>query len=348
MNQLINFFKKLLVFSLTFFLLLQLASCTGENEHEEEDEENEVIIVDGYKAINLDEEAIVAAGIVTEYVERMFLSQESIAYAEVIDIASIVALKGEYETALSEKNILVKDLNIHNRIFKRAEALHQAKSLSTRELDKSRAERDLKSSQLSAINTRLSNIRYKIKSIWGNSLTSYLLEDEKKSDFELLASNQLKLVLLSLPKNKTFTNSKQNVFVSHINDRSTAKKANYLDQAVRVNNPLYGESYYYLIESKKIRTGMKLFAWVDDNNDEIEGLFIPESAVVWYANQPWIYLKQGEELFIRKPLTNSIKINKGWLLEDEHLISDELVVTQGGQTLLSEEFKWAIPDEDDD
>jgi hypothetical protein len=93
---------------------------------------------------------------------------------------------------------------------------------------------------------------------------------------------------------------------------------------------------------------MKLFAWIEESGVNIEGLFVPESAVIWYANQPWIYLVQDDELFIRKPLSDVRKINDGWLLKDDSLIGGDLLVTKGGQTLLSEEFKWAIPDEDDD
>ncbi len=362
MKLLIKPFLILIVISLAIFLFGQTSGLNGDlvnklilNEEDADadadagdDEESKIMVVDGYKALLLDEGTVGDAGIVSEYVERMFFKPEAIAYAEVVDVAPLVSLKTEYEATLAEQNILINDLHNHNKILERAEALHKAKSLSSRDLDKSRADRDLKSSQLSAINTRLASIKYKVKSIWGNELGSFLLDENKRSDFDLLASNKSRLVLLSMPKNKTLDYKQQKIFVSHINERNEAIEASYLDQATHVNNPLYGESYLYLLNSKKIRTGMKLFAWVDENAEEVEGIFIPESAVIWYANEPWIYTKQDDALFIRKPLANARKINKGWLLEDKYLISDGQVVTHGGQTLLSEEFKWAIPDEEDD
>jgi len=360
MNLLIKPFLVLIVFCLAVFLFFQFFSVDGgianallENntEHVEEDEEeneNKVVVIDGYKAIQLDEETVLAAGVISEQVERMSLNMETIAYAEVINIEPLVSLKTEYEAALAEQNVLINDLHNHNKIMQRAEALYKAKSLSARDLDKSRADRNLKSSQLSAINTNLDSIKYKVKSVWGSSLAGYLLDENKRSNFDLLTSNKIKLILLSMQKNKSLDHKQQKVFVSHINERGTATELTYLDQANHVNNPLYGESYLYLLESEKIRTGMKLFAWVDEDVEDVKGLFIPESAVIWYANEAWVYIKQGEALFLRKPLANAIKINKGWLLEDEYLINDNLVVTSGGQTLLSEEFKWAIPDEDDD
>ena len=140
----------------------------------------------------------------------------------------------------------------------------------------------------------------------------------------------------------------QTVFVSILNKRKRAQKMFYLDQAKEVNNPLYGESYFYLLESQRVRVGMRLFAWIEEGGNISEGHFITDRAVIWYANEPWIYIKHGQKSFIRKSLAMAKKIDNGWLLEDKMLVGDDLVVVEGGQTLLSEEFKWAIPDENDD
>ena len=343
---------------MTIFLFAQVTSDgnalengSGTNEESsdiDDDEETGVVIVDGYKAIQLDEEAIVASGLAFEKPQSISFKPEIIAYAEVNDVAPLVSLKAEYEAILAERKILQNNLHNHNKILKRAEALHKAKSLSTRDLEKNRADRDLVSSRLSAMNTRLNSFEYKVKSLWGASVAALILKQDKQMAFDELASHKTSLILLSLPKNKILNSPQQKVFINNTNQRDTALAATYLEQAQHVSNPLYGESYIYLLKSKKTRTGMKLFAWIEENGNNIEGLFISESAVVWYANEPWIYVKQGDALFLRKPLGNARKIDRGWLLEDESLIGDGQVVIGGGQTLLSEEFKWAIPDEDDD
>jgi hypothetical protein len=364
MNLLIKSFLVFIVIFLTIFLIVWTMDMDGglindfvvNNENHKNDDssgrdhisEQKIFIVDGYKAIQINEEIIVASGLEFGQLEAMSFKPEFIAYAEVINIEPLVSLKTEYQAILSEQKILQYDLYNHNKILKRAEALHKAKSLSTRDLEKNRADRDLKASQLNAMNTRLTNYEYKVKSLWGDALASFILDQEKQTYFDELASYNKLLILLSLSKNQTLANQQQKVFVSNINQRETALTVSYLDQAKHVNNPLYGESYIYLLDSQKLRAGMRLFAWIEESSNSVEGLFVPESAVIWYANAPWIYLKHGEDLFVRKPLGNARKVNKGWLLEDESLIVNDLVVTRGGQTLLSEEFKWAIPDEDDD
>jgi hypothetical protein len=312
------------------------------------DDGTKVIIVDGFKAIQLNEKIVATSGLEFEAPKGIFFKPEFIAYAAVIDIEPLVSLKTERQVMLAEQKILQNDLTNYNKILKRAEALHKVKSLSTRDLEKNRADRDLKASRLSAMNTRLSSFEYKIKSLWGETLASFILGQDKKQVFDALASYKTSLILLSLTKNRTLEHNQEKVFINITNNRETAFIAKYLDKANRVSNPLYGESYMYSINARNLRVGTRLFAWIEESGENIEGIFIPESAVVWYANQPWIYLKHDENLFLRKSLGDARKIDKGWLIEDDALVGSDLVVTRGGQTLLSEEFKWAIPDEDDD
>ena len=92
---------------------------------------------------------------------------------------------------------------------------------------------------------------------------------------------------------------------------------------------------------------MRLYVWLPETGFSGEGVHIPEQAVVWYAGKPWAYVQVDDELFSRRSLLDPIQTNDGWLVK-ENFETNEKVVVSGAQTLLSEEFKWAIPDEDDD
>ena len=343
--------------SLTVFLLVRtvdednaLVSSLIDIDRAEDDDdelnEERVSIVNGFKAIQLDAEVVENAGLEFSVPQKISFNPEFIAYADVVDIAPLVLLRAEYLGLLADKQVMESDLYNRNKNLKRATALHEAKSLSTRDLEKSRADYDLKSSELRAIKIRVNSFKYKLESIWGEALSDLALQNEE--EFKLLATNKKSIILLSLPKDKLLMNKQQNVFVNYLNNRKTAEKLVYLEQAKAVKNPIYGQSYYYLFESESVRLGMRLFAWVEEERESIEGYLIEDSAVIWYANEPWIYVNQGEELFIRKPLSEARKINQGWFLNDNTLIGDGQLVSKGGQTLLSEEFKWAIPDENDD
>lgn len=346
-----------MIISLTAFLVVQtidkennfIVNDHADDDYDAEDDEGEMIsIIDGYKAIRLDEEVAEASGLKFAALKIISIRSEFIAYAEVVNVQPLVSLNTEHQDLLAERKVLQNNLYNHNKILKRAEALHKVKSLSTRDLEKIRFERDQKASELNAIDTHVNSFVFKVKSNWGDILSNLVLDKEQQGAFDKIASQQKALILLSLPKNKTLDHLNQTVFISVLNKREMAQESAYLDQAKQVNNPLYGESYFYLLDSQKVRSGMRLFAWVEESGNVSEGYFVTDRAVIWYANEPWIYVKHDDELFIRKPLGDAIKIDNGWLLEDQALVGDDLVVIEGGQTLLSEEFKWAIPDENDD
>ena len=361
MNWLIKSFLILLVISLATFLAVRTVDKDNdlindlivndnadENNDDQDEDEERISIIDGYKALALDEKVAEASGLKFESLKSISIRPEFIAYAEVVDVQPLVSLKAEHQDLLAERKVLQNDLYNHNKILERAEALHKVKSLSTRDLEKTRFERDQKASEINAANTRVNGFVFKVKSNWGDIISKLILDKEQQDAFNEVAAQQKAFILLSLPKSESLDPQNQSVFVSGVNNRESAQKVAYLDQAKMVNNPLYGESYFYFLDSQKVRSGMRLFAWIEESGNISEGYFITDKAVLWYANEPWIYVKHGEELFIRKPLGNAKKIDNGWLLEDKMLVGDDLLVTEGGQTLLSEEFKWAIPDENDD
>jgi hypothetical protein len=195
--------------------------------------------------------------------------------------------------------------------------------------------------------TRMEGFIYQLKSEWGEVIVNLVLDQEKQTELDKLTSLHASLVLVSLLKNRTLTDTQQQVFISRTNQRNTALLARYLDQARHIRNPFYGESHFYYLNMENPGAGSSLYAWIEEYGESINGIFIPDQAVVWYANDPWIYTMHDTNLFVRIPVVNARKVTGGWLLE-ESLINDAMIVTSGSQTLLSEEFKWAIPDEDAD
>jgi len=314
---------------------------------DEEEEQARIRIIGGYKAIQVDDEVIAITGLEYAKPSPITFQPEFKAYAEVMDISPLVKTRSEYINTQSEIRVLENDLHNLNLILRRAEALHESRSLSTRELEKHRADRDLKAAELAALRTRLENLVYDIESTWGEAISQLVLDQERKDEFDLLAAHRNVLVQISLTKNQALAGTGQAVYVSNRNDRSTAIEAAYVDRANRVSNPLYSESHVYLAKSAEFRPGTRLFAWIAEQGERLSGLFIPASAVIWYANDPWIYVRHDERIFIRKPLAHARQLDKGWIVT-EGLDTSDTVVVHGGQTLLSEEFKWAIPDEDDD
>ena len=305
-----------------------------------------IILVDGYKAVLLEDENI-SSGIKSEPLTPISYMPEFSTTARVMDIGPLVTVKTDYSNLIAEKNILADELASHTQILKRAEALYETKSLTLRELEQIRAEHAAKYSRLSAGKTRISNFTYEARSKWGGVIGDMILDQENQSGFDLFASGDSALVIIFLLKNQKLDPEQQKVYVNDVSERKTAIEAHFIDYATTVDNPFHGEGYIFSFNKPRLSAGLQLYAWVEEGNEEINGLYVPERAVIWYANDPWIYIKIKNNLFVRKPLENTVKLPEGWLLKEPNQDNMQ-VVTSGGQTLLSEEFKWAIPDEDAD
>jgi hypothetical protein len=77
-------------------------------------------------------------------------------------------------------------------------------------------------------------------------------------------------------------------------------------------------------------------------------LAIPKEAVVWNAGQAWVYIKIAENQFIRKVIETDNESSNGWIIKEEYIKENDLIVINGAQLLLSEEFKYQIKNENDD
>ncbi len=93
--------------------------------------------------------------------------------------------------------------------------------------------------------------------------------------------------------------------------------------------------------------GMRLAAWQSAGDGGVEGVLVPRAAAFWHAGRQWIYVRTGAGEFERRELGNATPIGDHWFLR-AGLGADENVVAEGATTLLGEEFRWSIPDEDDD
>ena len=110
---------------------------------------------------------------------------------------------------------------------------------------------------------------------------------------------------------------------------------------------LSGETWYFLNKTAHLREGAQLQVWVPNSDTALSGVIIPYQSVIWYAGQPWAYLQLDKQRFQRISLIDDIESVAGVFLQHGIYPGDE-IVSAGAQTLLSEEFKWQIHDEDDD
>jgi membrane fusion protein, multidrug efflux system len=66
------------------------------------------------------------------------------------------------------------------------------------------------------------------------------------------------------------------------------------------------------------------------------GVFVPLSAAIWYADQPWAYVRRDASHFARVPLLQATETSDGYIAHGG-IAAGASVVTQGAGLLLSQE-----------
>ncbi|MGR8920574.1 MAG: hypothetical protein ACU85V_13235, partial [Gammaproteobacteria bacterium] len=98
-----------------------------------------------------------------------------------------------------------------------------------------------------------------------------------------------------------------------------------------------------LVERPGLAAGMRVDVWVGAGDVE-EGYRVPAAAIVWHGGRRWYYAAVDEASFERRALPSARADGSGSVVPE----APGSIVVAGAQTLLAEEHRGLIPDEDDD
>lgn len=202
-----------------------------------------------------------------------------------------------------------------------------------------------KQASLDLVKTQYANTQLELTQSWGDKIASWL--GHRDTPLEDILSRKKILVEVALPITEDFSGKQPTVFVSENTERWNARPTEFVSPNFVATSLSRTQSYYYLTTAKGLRPGMRLHAWLKQDDTAKQGFFIPNEAIIWYAGQPWCYVQQQEGVFKRRALAGGISRSNGIFMESGFAEGDELVIS-GAQMLLSEEFRWQIHDEDDD
>ena len=103
----------------------------------------------------------------------------------------------------------------------------------------------------------------------------------------------------------------------------------------------------WLVESKSLNLPSNSPVLViAESSKKLYGVEIPADSVVRYAGKSWVYLQTRKDEFERKNISENFPTGAGFFTNE--ITTDQVIVTQGAQTLLSEELKHLITNENED
>src|SRR5262249_29345501 len=107
------------------------------------------------------------------------------------------------------------------------------------------------------------------------------------------------------------------------------------------NASIQGVSFFYNVPaSSDLLPGMNVVALLPLDST-IDGVVVPENAIVWWQGRPWIYVKTAPSSFARRPIAVDYPLPEGGY-PNRSLTSVTEIVVKGAQMLLAEEFRAQV------
>ncbi len=294
----------------------------------------------------LDTEAQKLSGIETLTLKPASHHTEFTAYGKAINIQPLLALRNRYLLVLTERSSAKARFKQAEQNIKRQQDLYLHGVSSKRNLQEQQAQWQAYKSQVDATDFQGKAIIDEALLLWGKELTDRAMSSDSNKLGAFLSGRQT-LLQITLPANKHLPETIQTIYIEVSGNRGRAHKAELISMAARTETAAQGESYYFQTGDKNIITGMNVSAWIPEQNVQMDGVIIPKSALIWYMDQAFVYLKTAEETFSRRTIDHYSAMADGYFIP-ETIKPGEQIVTKGAHMLISEELREQIPRIDDD
>jgi len=290
----------------------------------------------------------------------------------VLDLQPLAEARGRLRSAAQELEATRVQALASAGEQRRVQALYDDdRSASQRALDAARAQAAADAARLGALQAALDGQRAALRAAWGSVVAGWLDAPRAAQLDRLLTAHAALLRALAMPGKP-------------LPDGTLRLDAG--GDALPLASAAPGQRLY-VVESANLVPGQRLTARTFDRASRRKGAWVPDSAVVWHAGQPWIYLRTDDDddeakpggaatpaggaaaSAAARPQANGAsspganakpardafqrRALVGAERDDDRwfvpgLDDDDTVVMQGAQVLLSEELKYQLRNENDD
>lgn len=282
----------------------------------------------GESVVTLDREAQQRIGLRDTLLVVRGASQELLAYGQIVDPSSLVALDGDLSAA--EATVLAS-----RAVFERAKTLRQSEVFSQADLEAAEA-------HYRADESRRRQAEQQMAADWGEWISAQSPADRHVL-IERIAERKIALARVSLPAGESARPQVVNTWIEVLGQESKTLKPTRILDAPSSDPRTPGPSYFlqFAPVGFSVKPGDAVSARFPEAAAPLRGLIVPRDAAIRYVGQVWAYVRVGPEQFARRAVSTKQPTVNGWLVSSGFASGERLVVV-GAQALLSEEFKSQI------
>lgn len=332
----------ILVFGLGALLVWGFVEGRGEAAREAERERPvkvplRVSTENGVPVITLDAETRQRSGIETSALQTVPYQEQVRAYATVLDAGRLTDLSSSYANAKAQLEAARAKLAASKAAFGRAQNLYKdLQNISLAQLQAAEATFHADQAVLSAAESQVRALAATAQQEWGPILGKSIAEGTRT--VTRLIERQDFLLQITLPPGASIPPPPSATIET---GKSARAAISFVSPATRTDPKIQGISFFYVASAASgLLPGMNMLALLP-SPASVEGVRVPASAVVWWQDRAWVYLRTGGDTFTRVAITTELPAPGGGYVV-KVLSKNAELVTKGAQLLLSEELRAQI------
>ncbi len=284
-----------------------------------------------YGTVTVPVEAQSRSGIATAKVEARMLHARSDAYAVVLDSQPLIAVARQRTTAEAAARAADAAAAASRAEYERVRSLYaDDRNMSRKELQAAEAAWRSDQAKAQSAAAALREARSSAEQQFGPMLAAWASAPSSPQMLRLAARKEV-LVRVVLPP--TFAAAAPPVVA--LSAPGYARSDAHLVSASPQSDPQApGRSFLYRT-SAAYPAGLRLLAQVPLDAKGVEGFVVPDSAVVWYGNEAWVFVQSAPERFVRHALRDPQPV-QGGIFTTTAFAGEARIVVTGAQLLQSE------------
>lgn len=285
--------------------------------------------------VNLDVQTQQREGIRVEPVTPIAMRSQLEGFALVLGVADLVNARNSYVAAA--RTSLERDranLNTTEIDYERVKKLYdEDQNMSLK------ATQDAKTAYRNAeaqMNTDRQDAQLQLDVVrqrWGNTVTEWV--ENNSPVLESVLQQRDRLVQVTLPPGKV---ADPPATLSIALPRHSFVRARFVSALPQVSVQIQSPNFLYLApEREGLGVGADLVAHVPVGRLS-RGILVPESAVVLWQGEAWVYQQVSSGTFARRPVPTNDPVNGGYFVPESAIPPGSKLVTTGASALLSQEL----------
>lgn len=276
-----------------------------------------------------------ASGIEVQALPLARFQPQTSAYASVLDPGPLLQLRGQLHSAQAQADAARAKAAASEREYRRLALLNsQDHTVSDKVTESALATREADRAHLQSAQATLLAAGDAARSRWGDVLTGWA--SAARSPLDALNSGQQVLLSVALPQSGATGRPLPTIRVGLPGTGGGEITAHLVSPSPLADPVIQSPTYFYRAPRGGLRTGMRIEALLP-TGQSVDGVVIPNSAVIWYANRPWVYVQSTDTQFVRREIAVDTPAPGGWFVAQWH--GGERVAVKGAALLFSQEFQ---------